>query len=113
MSASYGLTLAGGIITLLVAIVTIAMGGALSVIPFLGSLVIVLGAWGFIAGIIITFSATKYSSGDKKFSTIALIFSILALITLQGFIIGPILSLIGAAMAHGESGKAAPPSGKK
>ncbi len=107
MSASYGLTLAGGIIVLLGGVLMVAMGGVMAAfIPFIGPFVALFGLWGLISGIIIIYSAYQFGKKEhRKYSTLGLIFSILALVTMQGFIIGPILSLIGTAMAHGEGKK--------
>lgn len=85
----------------------LAAGSVVSIFaPFFGPFVAVIGVWGLVAGAVIVYSATKLSGSEgRKYSTAGLIFSILALVTMQGFVIGPILSLIGSAMARGEAKK--------
>ena len=60
--------------------------------------------WGIIVGLLLIISAMKYKK-EKGWATADLIFSILGLITFQGLIIGPVLGIIGSAMAMSEKSK--------
>jgi hypothetical protein len=117
-SLSYGLVLGGGIITFLVAVAaglfsTSAVLASLSAVhPLLAQAVAALlgvyAIWGIVVGVLTIWSADKIGKGGPDARTgvaIAAIFGILGLITLQGLIIGPVLSLVGAAVAYGETRK--------
>ena len=106
MSAAYGLTIAGGIITLVMSIISAVVGSLVSaLIPlgglFVGGLLIAVAIWGIIVGIVLIISAImmKDSKKARTGSILGLIFSILGLVTGQGFFIGPILGLVGSIIA--------------
>lgn len=105
MKAGGILNLIGGIITLVVGAFSAVVGAAVaSAIPgagIFGAMAGILGVWGIIVGLILIVSAFKYKKGNS-WALIGLIFSILGLITLQGIFVGPILGIIGSALAMNE-----------
>ena len=115
---SYGLLLAGGLITIIAGIVMIligaAMGMMMSFVPgmffaggMVGALIAAFGIWGLICGIFLLLSAKMVLSNDKQvvhtWGVIGLVFSILSLVTLQGIVVGPILALVGSILVLSES----------
>jgi hypothetical protein len=109
-AASFALLLVGGILALVQAGVFGLLGAAFSVVPGIGVFFAALGGafaiWGIVVGIILIYSGVKIrrgGSGAHTWAIVGLIFSILGLITVQGFIIGAILGLVGAALGLGET----------
>ena len=105
---SYALLLVGGILSVLEGLIFGAAGAAFAGFPMMGGFFALLGGilavWGIIVGLLLIWSGVKINRGGKDAHTwaiIGLVFSILGLISIQGFIIGPILALIGAALAIG------------
>ena len=58
----------------------------------------IIVGWGIIVGLLLIVSGMKYEK-NKNWAIVGLVFSILGLVTFQGFIIGPILGIIGSALA--------------
>jgi len=114
---SYGLSLAGGIITVLVGvlfvIVSLALPAWMIMMPqFAGiarAAIALFGVWGVVVGIILLLGANMLAGKNKERarqgSMLVLIFGTLGLVTLQGFVIGPIIAIIGGAIAVGETSK--------
>ena len=97
IKVSETLLLTGSIVTILAGIISAFVG---STVEFwlLGLYGTAIGIWGIICGIIMFMGYIITRDKNKKnicFST-ALVISILALITLQGWIVGPLLGLMGA-----------------
>ncbi len=101
MEAPGILNLIGGILTIIGGALFALVGSVVALVPLVsvfGALAAVFGLWGIIVGVLLILSAVKYEK-EKGWATIGLIFSILGLVTLQGFLIGPILGIIGSALA--------------
>lgn len=98
-SVAYILSLIAGILVLINGLVAIALPGTLSMIPELGAIfstiITVIGVWGIICGIILIYGGYMINKGKKNGGIIVLIFSIIALFTASGFLIGAILGIIG------------------
>lgn len=100
----HALVLAGGAITLIIGAITIFLGAAVgSFLPVIaqfiaGFFLVAMGIWGAIVGIVLIFSSRRLLKKKEahRYGIIALVFSILGLITLQGAVIGPLLALIGS-----------------
>lgn len=95
----YLIGLVGGIITLVVGILSIIFGAIwFSQFQNLG---IYLGIWGTGCGILILVGAAMFKRDNKTLvgPLLMLIFGILGVITLQGWIIGPVLAIIAAILA--------------
>ncbi|MBI4895496.1 MAG: hypothetical protein HY831_03310 [Candidatus Aenigmarchaeota archaeon] len=95
------LSLIGGLITLLIG-VGITLLGALfaSMAPGAGlfaAIAGILGIYGIILGIILIVFAFKEE--HKSLAIVALVLSVIGLITGQGFYVGPILGIVGSALA--------------
>jgi hypothetical protein len=100
-NTSYLLALAGGIITLLSGILASVLGAALTF--FIFGIGAVIGVWGMIVGIILIFTSFLMKSKKSKTGSIlCLIFSILGIVSIQGFVIGPLLALIGSIISFSE-----------
>jgi hypothetical protein len=84
----------GGVLTVLVSLI------ALFPVKGLDALSIGLIVWGLVAGLVITAGAVllKIENKFKLGSIILIVASVLALVTLQGLIVGPIISLIGGVL---------------
>jgi len=100
----FALSLIAGILVLINGLVFLALTQFLSGIPGItGFLPLVgtgLGIWGVICGIILMAGGFLINKGDmKKGGIIVLIFSIISLITVSGFLIGAILGIVGGALA--------------
>jgi hypothetical protein len=102
-TAAFALSLIGGIFILLGGIVYAAAGSWVGILGFgLGASVLVgLGVFGLICGILVILGAVWINSGEKSKvrtgSILVLIFSILSWIgSAAGFFIGFLLGLIGA-----------------
>ena len=90
------LGLIGGIFTFLIAlIIVIQLSSA-------GTIELVFGISGLVIGAAIITSSILLSKKEhfKLGSILLMVFSILGLITLQGLIIGPVISLFGAILTH-------------
>jgi len=109
MEAPGILNLIGGIITLLVGVFVAVAGAAAPLGAIFGALVGAVGIWGVIVGLLLIVSAVKYEK-SHGWAIIGLVFAILGLVTLQGLIIGPLLGIIGSALAMGK--KSAAPAKK-
>ncbi|GEM_PF-2765380 len=95
------LSLIGGIITLVIGI-GITLLGALfaSVAPGVGlfaAIAGIVGIYGIILGVILIVFAIKEE--NRSLAIVALVLSIIGLITGQGFYVGPILGIVGSALA--------------
>lgn len=108
MEAPGILNLIAGILCLVFGALVGAVGSMMAFTPFMGvfvgTLLWVFALWGIIVGVLLIVSATKYEK-EHNWALVGLIFSILGLITLQGFIVGPILGIIGSALAMGHKKK--------
>lgn len=102
---NYWFALIGGIITLAVALVVIAFSPIMALATFFvggiaGAMFMVYGVWGVICGIMMIVAANMIKQKQKdKIKTgyiLLLVFSLLALITMEGVIIGPLFGLIAA-----------------
>ena len=94
----YVMGLVGGIITLVVGILSLIFGALwVSVFKNLG---IFLGIWGIGCGILIIIGALMFKNDTKSKAgaLLMLIFGIAGVITLQGWLIGPILAIIAGAL---------------
>ncbi|MDI6798755.1 MAG: hypothetical protein QMD12_02045 [Candidatus Aenigmarchaeota archaeon] len=97
---AYVLSLVGGIFTVIGGIVVLLLGASLMFIPVFGAIGMGVGIWGLVCGILIIVGGVMINKGSAKTGGIvALIFSILGLVTLQGFVVGPILGLVGGILA--------------
>jgi len=105
-TAAFVLSIIGGVLILIGAIVVAAVagivGGLLSLVPFVGifgGLAIIFGVLGLVFAIAVMYGAVMINSGEhqkvRTGSILVLAFSILSLITGGGFVIGLILGLIG------------------
>ena len=90
------LGLIGGIFTILIALIVLLQLGKE------GTTELAFGIWGAIIGIVIVVSSIMLKTPEKfKLGSILLIVSsVLALITLQGLIIGPIISFAGGILTR-------------
>jgi hypothetical protein len=95
----YLMGLIGGIITFVVGIIATIFGALwVSIFEKVG---VFLGIWGMGCGILIIIGAYIFKK-EKKTKVgilLMLIFGIAGLITLQGWIIGPVLAIIAAVLA--------------
>lgn len=91
------LGLIGGIITALIGLIALILE-----IRSAATTGILLGIWGILCGGLMIYGSTLLRVEDKfKLGSILLIvFSALALITLQGLIIGPVIGLIGGILTQ-------------
>jgi len=87
-------SLAGGVLTLFGTALIAGLAGDLAT-----GIVAAVGIWGVVVGAVMMLGAIMQ---NRTGAIIGLIFSILGLITLQGFVIGPILGIIGSAMDLGK-----------
>ena len=96
------LGLIGGIITVIIGIIVILIEIGKQDLDYFG---IGLAIWGIVTGGLIIASSILIRQKEhlKMASLMMLIISILALITMQGLIIGPIISLIGSIMLKHKS----------
>ena len=96
----YLMALIGGLITLIVGIIATIYGAIfVSVFQTMG---IYMGIWGMACGILIILGAYMFKSekgSDRVGLLLMLIFGIGGVITLQGWIIGPALAIVAAALA--------------
>ena len=90
------LGLIGGVFTVLIALIVLIQLGTQ------GTMELAFGIWGLVVGAVIITSSIFLRIDDKfKLGSILLIVSsVLALITLQGLIIGPVLSFVGGILTH-------------
>lgn len=107
-STAFILVLIGGLITLVAGLISLIGTSFLAstmsslypagVATMIGTIGAAVGVWAIICGAVLTFGAFQIrgKKDTKNWKIIILIFSILSLITLQGYIIGPILGLIGS-----------------
>ena len=98
-TAAFVLSLIGAIFIILGGLAVISMGAWLSFV-WVGDIVTVVGILGLIFGIIAMVGAIMINSGERgrvrRGSILVLVFSILSLISLGGFILGFILCLVGS-----------------
>lgn len=95
----YMLGLVGGIITLAVGVIATIFGALwFSIFKNVG---VFLGIWGIGCGVMIIIGAQIFrkETKTKVGMLLLLIFGIAGVITLQGWIIGPVLAIIAAALA--------------
>lgn len=107
MEAPGTLNLIGGILCLIFAALVGAMGSFMAFVPMvgmLGALFWIFAAWGVVVGIMLIVAARRCER-DHTWATIGLVFSILGLVTFQGFFVGPLLGIIGSALAFGHEPK--------
>jgi Gpi18-like mannosyltransferase len=94
------LSLIGGLITLLVGVGITLLGAFFaSVAPGAGlfaAIAGILGIYGIILGIVLIVFAFKEE--NRSLAIVALVLSIIGLITGQGIYVGPILGIIGSAL---------------
>ena len=93
----YVLGLIGGAVTVLIAILSIAL-----MISNVDSTLLIMNIIGIISGGLVIYGTILLKVEDKfkTGSVLMITFSILALLALQGLIVGPILSLIGGILTH-------------
>lgn len=85
----------GGVITLVVGILEALIGALLTLFALgIGG---IIGVWGILCGAILLWSARMMRRSDdaKAGAALAMVFSVLALISLQGVVVGPVLALAG------------------
>jgi hypothetical protein len=106
-STAHILTLIGGILIIIDALVTVAFAGALgSVSVFGGALAAVLigiAVVGLIIGFLILYGSTQIRikpAGAKTWGILIIVLSIVSLFTASGFFIGFLLALIGGILAY-------------
>ena len=112
MKADGILTIIGGVITFFVGIIITFFGyGLSSIAEAFGAragLFDIIGIWGMIGAIfcliLILLPIFKYQKG-KKWTILGLVISVLSLLMGHGFFIGPLLAIIGSALAVKNSGK--------
>lgn len=104
MKAPGVLLLIGGILVLIVGALVAMLGSAIGALGagIFGAAVGVLGGIQIIFGVLLILSALRYEK-KRSWAIIGLVISILSLVTLGGFLIGPILGIIGGAMALGRN----------
>ena len=95
----------GGILILIYGLFEFVAGNLLTDLPITYMIGIsAIGFWGIVAGFLVIISAFKYKK-NKNWAVIGLVFSILGLLTFQGLFVGPILGIIGSALAMSKSKK--------
>ena len=107
MKADSIITIIGGVITFLVGIGTAYLGYGLS--AGLGvSVFDIIGAFGILGVIfgliLILLPIFAYPKG-KKWAILGLVVSIISLLLVQGVVVGPVLAIVGSALAVKNSGK--------
>lgn len=103
---SYILSLIAGILVIINGLVMLALPSILLAIPgmdflgFVSSMLMIMGAWGIVLGIILIYGGLMINKGKKNGGMIVLIFSLISfLIGPNGFLIGSILGIIGGILA--------------
>ena len=92
----YVLGLIGGIFTVLIALVILVQ------LYNAGTTELVFGIWGTLVGAVMIVGSVMLLQEDrfKMGSTILIVSGALALITLQGLIVGPVVGLLGGILTH-------------
>ncbi len=114
----------GGIVTLLAGALLVVVSALIFVGVFAQFILITEGVlaflvgwaiWSIIVGIILIYYGVQMENASafetKRMSRITLLFSILGLVTMVGFFVGPIVSLVGSLM--GMTVKTLPQRGRK
>ncbi len=108
-TAPFVLNLIGAIIALLMGIFAVVVGAAgaaaMPIFAFIGAMILGWGVWSIIVAIVLLWCSIKMNGAKdikdfKKWNLIALIFSVLGLVTGVGFVIGTLLSLIGSIIGY-------------
>lgn len=105
-AVAFVLSLVGGVLILINGVWVLAIGkiigatGIIRLVEVFARLIGLLGALGTVFGILVIISSAmmyhKDPSRVRNWSTIALIFSVLSLITGGGFLVGFVLGLVGS-----------------
>ncbi len=95
--AVYTLSFAGGIIVLIAGIIALFFSGLFALIPIAGTLALLAALPNIVCGIVLLIATKAIRKNPRSAAIIILLFSIIALIfPPHGFIVGPLLSLIGS-----------------
>jgi MFS family permease len=105
-TAGFILTLLGGLLILVSGLISVTAGLLISSVLHISALFIASGSLGIICGaVVIASSVLMHDEENKKrknWSVVALVFGILSLVNLGGFLVGFILTLVGGVfgLAH-------------
>ena len=93
------LVIIAGFVTLIAGIISAIIGNSVE-FWLLGVQGITIGIWGILCGALMIFGyiLARENKNRKNGFNLVLVFSILALITAQGWLIGPLLGVVGSIM---------------